>query len=40
MDAPDMSTQYLSLLADFSTNYVLNLLFPLVCCAEGSLKMA
>ena len=40
MDAPGMSTYYLSLRADFQHEYVLNLLLPLVCCAEGSLKMA
>jgi hypothetical protein len=26
--------------ADFQHKYVINLLLPLVCCAEGSLKMA
>jgi hypothetical protein len=40
MDAPGMSTYYLSLRADFQHEYVINLLLPLVCYVEGSLKMA
>jgi hypothetical protein len=38
MDAPVMSTHYLSLRADFQHELRLILLLPLVCCAEGSLK--
>jgi hypothetical protein len=40
MDAPVMSTYYLSLLAVFSMNDVFNLVLPLVRCVEGSLKVA
>jgi hypothetical protein len=40
MDAPVMSTHYLLLRADFQHELRLILLLPLVCCAEGSLKMA
>jgi hypothetical protein len=40
MDAPVMSTYYLPLCADFSTNIVLNIVLPLVGCVESSLKMA
>ncbi|MFT7261054.1 MAG: hypothetical protein ACI9MS_002928 [Glaciecola sp.] len=38
MDAPVISTHYLSLRADFQHVLRLILLLPLVCCAEGSLK--
>jgi hypothetical protein len=38
MDAPVMSTHYLSLYADFQHELRFILLLPLVCCAEGSLK--
>ena len=38
MDAPVMSTHYLSLRADFQHELRLILILPLVCCAEGSLK--
>jgi hypothetical protein len=38
MDAPVKSTQYLPLRADFQYKYRCNILLPLVCCVEGSLK--
>jgi hypothetical protein len=38
MDAPVKSTQYLPLRADFQHKYRRNILLPLVCCFEGSLK--
>jgi hypothetical protein len=40
MDAPVMSTYNLSLCADFQHKYRFNLVLPLVCCVEGSLKVA
>jgi hypothetical protein len=40
MDAPVMSTHYLSLRADFQHELRLILLLSLVCCVEGSLKVA
>jgi hypothetical protein len=40
MDAPVMSTYYLPLRADFQHKYRFNLILPLVCYVEGSLKMA
>jgi hypothetical protein len=38
MDAPVMSTHYLSLRGDFQHELRLIFLLPLVCCVEGSLK--
>jgi len=40
MDAPVMSTYYLPLRADFQHKYRFNLILPLVCYVEGSLKVA